>query len=228
MKLFTFLLPIFMFLVFLFIKIALPDSYETIIQEDSFIEYLQVGIYFLSSGIALLIALKFFRKSSVLLGILYSTLTLCFLFIAFEEMSWGQRIFNFSNPEYFESYNTQKELSVHNLIGVQRKLHKIYILIGAYGTFTWIFASFFSPRNKAFYSQLINHVVPEWYLSSYFFFTFFIYTAFRYISKPYPEGFLLWRDQEPAELLLSLGFLIFTINNYYKLDSGKQSDCLSK
>jgi hypothetical protein len=31
-----------------------------------------------------------------------------------EEVSWGQQIFNWAAPEFFEKYNTQRETNLHN------------------------------------------------------------------------------------------------------------------
>jgi len=217
MKIFVFLFPTTLFLIFLCIKLVLPDVYISLIQEDSVIEYMQAVFYLISSIIAFLVSIKFLRNKMTLNGVLYSILAIGLLFIFLEEVSWGQRIFNIANPAYFKQHNVQNEISLHNLKVVQRKLHKIYILIGAYGAFAWIFASLFMSRAKANYCHIVNYAAPDWFISSYFFFTFFIYTLFDYISHPHPGSFLVWRDQEPMELLLSLGFLSFVVTNYVRL-----------
>lgn len=41
--------------------------------------------------------------------------TLVFLFAFGEEISWGQRIFNFATPESIREINVQEEFNVHNL-----------------------------------------------------------------------------------------------------------------
>ena len=38
-----------------------------------------------------------------------------FVFGVGEEISWGQRIFQYETPEFFKLYNTQGELNFHNL-----------------------------------------------------------------------------------------------------------------
>jgi hypothetical protein len=42
-------------------------------------------------------------------------LTLVFFFACGEEISWGQRIFNFETPEAIKEINIQKEFNLHNL-----------------------------------------------------------------------------------------------------------------
>jgi hypothetical protein len=46
------------------------------------------------------------------------------MFIGFgEEISWGQRVFNFSTPEALKEINEQKEVSLHNIRLFQRSDH---------------------------------------------------------------------------------------------------------
>tara|TARA_Y100000768_G_C23839273_1_gene615329 strand:+ start:43 stop:882 length:840 start_codon:yes stop_codon:yes gene_type:complete len=40
----------------------------------------------------------------------------CFLIFAFEEISWGQSILNFNSPQFFEKYNYQGEMNLHNFL----------------------------------------------------------------------------------------------------------------
>jgi len=44
----------------------------------------------------------------------YLTLAILFFFVAGEEISWGQRLFNWGTPDWMES-NVQKETTIHNL-----------------------------------------------------------------------------------------------------------------
>ncbi len=217
MRFLIFLFPITIFLVFLCVKLVLPDIYTFLIREDSGIEYTQAFLYFLSSIVSGLVSVTFLRNRMVLHGILYGILAIGLLFTSLEEISWGQRIFNIENSGYFEQRNVQNEISIHNLDTFQPLLHKIYLLVGAYGTLGWLFVLPFASRVKRKYQHIVNFVVPDWFLSSYFFFTFFIYTLFEYVIRPHASKFLVARDQEPAELLLSLGFLSFTVINYIKL-----------
>jgi len=217
MKIFVFLFPITSFLIFLCMKLMSPDTYIILIQEDSVIEYAQAFFYFLSSIISFIVSIKILKNKITLHGVLYGILAIGLLLISLEEMSWGQRLFNIPNPDYFKQHNVQNEISFHNLDTVQPRLHKIYILIGAYGAFAWLFVQAFMPRVKTKCRHIVNFVVPDWFVSSYFFFIFFIYTLFDYVIRPYAGGFLLWRDQEPMELLLSLGFLSFVVTSYIKL-----------
>jgi hypothetical protein len=216
MKLVVFLFPIALFLIFLAIKLVSPSTYTLIIQEDSAIEYAQAFFYALASVLSFIVSVTFLRNKMVLHGILFGALTIALLFIALEEISWGQRIFNIENPEYFEKHNVQNEISFHNLDATVDILHDVYILTGAYGAFAWLLVLKYLTREKEKIRLIADYIVPDWFVSSYFFFVFLIYVVFDF-TKPYPGGFLLWRDQEPFELILSMGFLLFLISKQIKL-----------
>ena len=217
MKILVFLFPITLFLIFLCIKLVLPDAYTSLIREDSVIEYSQAVVYLIASTIAFVVSIKFLHGKMRMNGILYGILAIGLLFIFLEEVSWGQRAFKIATPAYFEQHNSQKEISIHNLKIVQCILHKIYLIVGAYGAFAWIVATVFLSKAKTTCCHVAKVVVPDWFVSSYFFFTFFIYFLFEYVSQPHPGSFLVWRDEEPAELFLSLGFLSFVTINYVRL-----------
>jgi hypothetical protein len=140
-----------------------------------------------------------------------------------EEISWGQRIFDIQNPKYFEEHNTQKEISIHNLTTFQHLISELYILISFCGAFSWVIAPWIFGKRKLDKVQLFY---PPWYISSYFLIPFLGYFFLEWILPLLVtsfgfEGmamgnFFVWRDQEPAELILSLGFLIYSIDAWYK------------
>jgi len=221
-KIIVFFFPIVCFLCFLVLKIVSPAQYELIIQEDSVIEYAQAFFYLSSSVFAFIVSIRFLKNRYRLHGMLYAILGVGLMLAAGEEISWGQRLFDIKNPAYFSSHNIQAELTLHNLAAIQPYLHDMYILVGFYGTFSWFFLS----RSKIKREHIFNFVVPEWFMSSYFLFVLLVYTYFEKVlpvgvnALGYEElllgGFFLWRDQEPVELLLSLGFLVFAVANDIK------------
>lgn len=216
-KLIVFLLPAAIFVMFLVIKVWFPYAYDTMVQEDAIIEYIQFGLYLAAAIASFLIATKFFGSGLLSHGILYSLLCLTLTFVAIEEISWGQRIADIETPNYFTQHNTQGEISIHNLSSFQSHLSVAYMLVGLYGTLSWIFAKSIK-LNK---DHVFNFVVPEWYLSTYFFPVAFVYGYFEIIGQltsftSMRSGFVVWRDQEPAEFLLSMGFLFFVLVNHRK------------
>ena len=59
-------------------------------------------------------------------AICYAFGALVLFWIAGEEISWGQRIFDLSTPDALEA-NTQGELNLHNLPGVMSWMHRLLI-----------------------------------------------------------------------------------------------------
>ena len=186
-------------------------------------EDVQAGFYFLSFIISAIIAVRYVYKNKYLLTGIYFLFAIGMLIICLEEISWGQRIFGIENPDYFEEHNTQKEISIHNLSIFQHLLSEIYILIGFYGAFAWFLAKKFFGEEK---QKRINFLYPEWYLSSYFLVVFIVYfflewilpllvTTFGFENLDY-GNFFVWRDQEPAEFILAMGFLAFILDTLFK------------
>lgn len=98
-------------------------------REDGFIESLG-SLFFLLCSILFLICLK------VKKNILYLFIGLLFLFGFLEEISWGQRIFEFQTPKFFQEYNLQKEFNIHNL--------------------KWFHGRDASGATKSFWGKLVN------------------------------------------------------------------------
>ncbi len=69
------------------------------------------------------------------------------VFIAGEEISWGQRALGFATPDFLLNLNAQSEFNLHNIkIGVTRKLY----LYGSIILFTVTGAAFFCQRYTLF------------------------------------------------------------------------------
>ena len=198
------------------LKITADDFYRTMIQEDGLVESLQAVFFLCASVFASAAAVRFSGKKRFIHSVLFYLLSLGLFFIAMEEISWGQRILRFNLPGFFQKHNVQGELTIHNLEAIQYHfLIPIYILVGFYGSFAWlVLRRFDSARREA-----LGWFVPEWFLVPCFLPLFVIYSYFMIGVYAYWHridafsigGFVLWRDQEPAEFLMALGFLLFTL-----------------
>ncbi len=113
----------------IFIIITQPDSaifeissysHEEFSIEDGPVENATSILYFISAIFSVLISVFFIKKDKKLFGILYLILFGFFIFIALEEISWGQRIFELQTPEQFIE-NKQNELNIHNLPAIAAK-----------------------------------------------------------------------------------------------------------
>ena len=105
-----------------------------------------------------------------------------FFVVAMEEISWGQRIFSVQSPEFFQTYNGQQEITLHNFLS-RYPLHMIFILAGLYGSFAW---KFFPEKFKTRFPKLSQFLIPDRLLQWYF-----LPTALLYIYYDYASAFLI-------------------------------------
>ena len=210
-KILILIFPLIMLASFILLKVKLPEAYRYIIREDSYIEYAQFLFFFLSGLLSLVISINFLRTEQRLLGLLYLVLALGFLFVAFEEISWGQRLFNLQAKGYFEERNLQKEYTLHNLNGLTPLHGALCQIIGFYGTFMWLLL----PKGIKAIST-VRFLIPDWYLAFYFLPSLFRPSYYKYYRSLQDVGFAVWRQQEPIEFLLALGLFLFIAIGKYR------------
>jgi len=143
-------------------------------------------------------------------------MAIVFIFIAIEEISWGQRILGLDLPEFF-SESTQNEMNIHDLPAFAYFEDPLFIIAGFIGALLWII--FQKSKNTNLYS-FKRFFVPRWYLMSYFLPVSIFYLI---LNLTPPEqislqnlywNFTFQKEQEPFEFLLSLGFFGYILINY--------------
>ncbi len=83
------------------------------------------------------------------------------LFVAGEEIAWGQRLLVFQPPDYFVHHNVQRELTLHNLLIPWLQPRKLSVLfMMAYGVFLPLLARLWSPFARLLRTLAIP--VPTW------------------------------------------------------------------
>lgn len=97
----------------------IPDTQSVLAlaKEDGFFEYAG-AFFFLFAGILFLMNFWKGRRRGKVFSFrnaFFLVLGLVFLLGFFEEISWGQRIFDIPTPEALKEINTQDELNLHNL-----------------------------------------------------------------------------------------------------------------
>ena len=83
-------------------------------KEDGLIEYTTAFLFLITSGWAAYLA---FRMPETKRRLIFFFLAVGFFFCFGEELSWGQRIFNFATPDIFQKVNVQDEFNLHNSLG---------------------------------------------------------------------------------------------------------------
>jgi hypothetical protein len=187
------------------------SAYTGLVGEDGVVEYTTSVAYLLAGVIGVLVAKAYSRDGKRLLVVLWLLFALALVVVALEEISWGQRLFGVETPEAFAG-NVQGELNLHNLEPVQRLLHGAYIAIGLFGALGWLLRT---RRGPAWLDELGESLLPPPLLLGWFLPVALVYllldaTPARFIEPGGLRfGFVSVYDQEPAELLLAGGFLLF-------------------
>ncbi len=216
------LLPLGVLTACIALKLALaPEhvAYTALVGEDGPVEYATSVAYLAAGGVAVIVARGLLRRGERVPALLWAGLALALVLAGFEEISWGQRLFGVQTPELLAS-NTQHEMNLHNLPWAQRCLHAAYIVIGLFGGLAWALVP---RRAPARLRELANWFLPAAALSSYFlpvavFYLVFDFTPQRWIGTDGLRfGFISTFDQEPVEMLLAFGFLVFTLYAWARL-----------
>lgn len=210
----------------LMIALKLRSSYwyrELAWREDSIVEWATAGFYGLAALFCAGIAVRYHRGRDRLRFIPYALLAAALGVTTMEEISWGQRLIGLQTPEALARINYQGEMNFHNIRGFP--LHQLYIVAGLYGGL----APFLIPGSlRRRYRPIVDYFVPARYLSLYFLSVALLYLYYDHLSAILVAHFgdrFAWgdrhfihgKDQEPAEMLLSLGFLLFALLNYFRV-----------
>jgi len=185
------------------------STYEPLGLEDGLIEWLQFFFFFISSIFAFLIALgnKRINKS---IFIIYLLLSLSLIFIALEEISWGQRLFGVESYSIFDGIkelpllksNVQRETNLHNFESIHSKIRYVYLAICFYGCFSWLLSfKKFGENVKRFLKYFL---IPPILIPYFFFLLINVFDPLKFAPQ----------DFEVTELLLSLGIALFLMLTY--------------
>jgi len=83
--------------------------------EDGPVEYATAFFLLVASGVLACRAVSLWRGGRPHLVVLMTIYALMFFVASGEEVSWGQRIFDWETGEFFAEHNTQDETNLHNL-----------------------------------------------------------------------------------------------------------------
>jgi hypothetical protein len=181
--------------------------YVEIIREDSVIEYITFGFYLMTAvtGIFLLKKLPQLTLKPVirrLWQLLFMMLVIGSVFIALEEISWGQRLIGIETPEAWREINLQDETTIHNVDIVFAYVYHAYFLLGFYGLTSWMLR----------FTKLKMWLVPflsRWYLASYFLWIV-VYVWWRFTSHGNRYNYF----EEVAEMFLAMGIWLLFYHTY--------------
>jgi hypothetical protein len=157
--------------------------FDFLVEEDSLLEWLQVPGFFGGFVFGLLLALHARRQRNTAAVAAYAIFAAACLFVAGEEISWGQRLLGLETPERLAELNNQDEVTVHNIVEI-RVLFKFFLIaLGLAGAVVpWL-----AYARDSRWLQ----VLPPLFTTSAFLLVFG-YNAGRLVF--FPEGFFGWEE----------------------------------
>ncbi len=161
---------------------ANPWHYKALIREDHGVENLTALAFFLAGG---LLCATAWRERSAARRVLCALGGMILVFVAGEEISWGQRIFRFATPDFLLGLNRQREFTLHNIEGVD--LVGVF-MIGGLLVCTVTCAAFFCWKDARFRLPL-----PSLLLMC----GFIMVMSYRSTRIPLdnPVNFVFWREK---------------------------------
>lgn len=195
---------------FILYNILSERVYWWLEQEDGINETIQFICFITASYISFRNAKKMFVLNTKWFSIIF-LFALGLLFIAIEEISWGQRIFGIETSEWLKNNNYQQEISIHNITPTGFlswfNLHDLFILVGLYGGLMHLIF----PHGANHNAQLRDIIVPKKKYSLYFLPTGIFYIYFEYFNRL--GIYVIGSHQEVVELILSIGFLLIAFDH---------------
>jgi hypothetical protein len=101
--------------------------------EDGLTEWWTVATYVGGAAMAVATTRYLRRAGLARMGSFYLVLATGLLFGALEEISWGQRVFDWSTPEGFAAVNVQGETTLHNIAEVDRIENTLFLIAALVG-----------------------------------------------------------------------------------------------
>ena len=106
------------------------DHYYLAVQEDEYLEWTTFWAFLIAAALSIVAAVRQRRSGQGLPWFLTGVALFC-LFVALEEISWGQRLLGYRPPVYFLDQNFQQEFNIHNVVDTRyRKLALKAVIIG--------------------------------------------------------------------------------------------------
>ncbi len=190
---------------------ANDDAFFALTKEDGLIENAQAVVFLASALVAASIAWAFRARRRMGWAAAYGMAALALLWVAGEEISWGQRLMGFETITPLRQVNTQGEMTLHNIPGVTAVLVRLlWLALAAAIVLSGILWTLSRERQRRWAIRWwMPHpaLIPAWL-------SIFSYDGLRrwYHWRHPSEQQVSWlvsRLQEPRELSLAGAILVF-------------------
>lgn len=213
-KVIIFASPIILTLFLIMLRVFLGhEHWQDMNTEGGFIEYGTSLAFLLAAIFAFPIGKSFLSRQDQLMGYLYYALAAGLFLVGMEEISWGQKLLGFKSSEFFQTYNSQSEITLHNLVWVNEYLDKGLMFVSLIAGSSWLFYNYL---NKFVYNYRTKYLIPRWFFASFFLLVFGFFYLIEYLAIGNSS---IANFQEALELIFSLGLLIFVTTNFLTIDN---------
>lgn len=174
-----------------------PQTFAHLCREDGLVESTQVVLFALSA------AMFVYASRGARLGSLWTIgLASLSIWIAGEEVSWGQRMLGVATPEWLTHRNVQQELNIHNLDGIHQHIRAAGLLF--FGVIAFAFP--LGYRRVTWVTRLVERLdLPIFPLSA----AATVAAAIAFQLVPRLRGTVIFGLDEVGELLLAIAFAAF-------------------
>lgn len=119
-------LPAFVVVLYFVLWWLAPSVFFTFVASEQGVVELGTAFFFAAASyFALRLCLASKETLPPLYRVLYGLFAAVALFVALEEISYGQHLFRWTSPEFFQEHNQQGEMNLHNLMSSKpsKRLH---------------------------------------------------------------------------------------------------------
>ena len=190
--------------------------FRFLIREDGPYETLSAFFYFVSVLLFFYLFWKYpidikRKKSHFKRNIFYLFLSVILLFVFLEELSWGQRIFQFETPTHLRELNIQNSTNIHNLKWFHYIIHRVAI-----GTLMiyFVIIPLLNMLIVPFRSLLekVAFPVPSFMVSLFFLCSVYLYYfCYSLISSRNLEYWYEVNYSEPLEFFVPIVIFIYAV-----------------
>jgi hypothetical protein len=201
--------PLLIGLILIIIQID-AKYYRYINQEDNLVEWLTFAFLIGAGLLSLVSAFRAYKSGDQYLWF-YLLFGIACIILGFEEISWGQRIFQVESPEFFMENSDQQEINVHNVLNLWfsvRTKHVAAFVLFIFGVCLPLLAM--NKKMKTLFKKL-RIVVPPLFLA-------WGFALGAFLTLDIFSG----QEEEVAELFLSLALLLFIILENLKTVGSRQ------
>jgi len=180
-----------------FLYATSPDLVDRLTAEDGVFENITALLYLLG-GIAFVVAI---RRKSAAAGWLV-LLALACVFVAGEEISWGQRVFGWSTPDAIAGINVQEEITVHNIEGIHENIRALAVVFVAAFCVVLPVSDRYSKAMSSIYAKMRLPLFPASALA-------WVAVAIGFMLVPRLVGEHVGALDEIGETALGVAFALF-------------------